>query len=104
MSGFEVAVVGATGAVGREMIRTLDARAFPVSRLRLMASARSAGQKVEFQGLGFAVEFVALRFIKFGAGSGRGDACFGCLNLPIQGVYPLLNVVVFPGFRSLLPG
>lgn len=56
MSGFEVAVVGATGAVGREMIRTLDARAFPVSRLRLMASARSAGQKVEFQGQEIEVE------------------------------------------------
>jgi aspartate-semialdehyde dehydrogenase len=38
-----VAVVGATGAVGREMVDTLFRRRFPVDRLRLMASARSAG-------------------------------------------------------------
>lgn len=43
MSGRAVAVVGATGAVGREMLATLERRAFPVGSLRLMASARSAG-------------------------------------------------------------
>lgn len=42
-----VAVVGATGAVGREMLATLERRAFPVDRLRLMASERSAGSTVE---------------------------------------------------------
>jgi aspartate-semialdehyde dehydrogenase len=41
-----VAVVGATGAVGREMLATLERRGFPVGPLRLMASARSAGSVV----------------------------------------------------------
>jgi aspartate-semialdehyde dehydrogenase len=45
-----VAVVGATGAVGQEMIRTLEKRNFPVSRLTLLASARSAGRKLKFRG------------------------------------------------------
>lgn len=45
--GAHVAVVGATGAVGREMIATLARRSFPVGRMRLMASARSAGQTME---------------------------------------------------------
>ncbi len=40
------AIVGATGAVGREMLATLERRDFPVADLRLLASARSAGSKV----------------------------------------------------------
>jgi aspartate-semialdehyde dehydrogenase len=43
-----VAVVGATGAVGIEMIKTLQKRQFPVGRLTLLASARSAGKKLKF--------------------------------------------------------
>jgi len=46
MAEVSVAVVGATGAVGREMIDTLERRRFPVGRLRLLASARSAGTTV----------------------------------------------------------
>ena len=46
MSEVSVAVVGATGAVGREMIATLERRDFPVGSLRLMASQRSAGRIV----------------------------------------------------------
>lgn len=42
-----VAVVGATGAVGREMLATLERRAFPVDQLRLIASERSAGSTIE---------------------------------------------------------
>ena len=42
-----VAVVGATGAVGREMLAVLEQRAFPVRELRLLASARSAGTELE---------------------------------------------------------
>src|SRR5215471_17931305 len=45
-----VAVVGATGAVGIEMIKTLEKRNFPVSKLTLLASARSAGKKLKFRG------------------------------------------------------
>ena len=45
-----VAIVGATGAVGVELVRCLEARDFPVSELRLLASARSAGHRVQFRG------------------------------------------------------
>ena len=43
-----VAVVGATGAVGREMLRVLEQRRFPASRVVALASRRSAGQKLRF--------------------------------------------------------
>ncbi len=46
--GFRVAVVGATGAVGREILKTLAERAFPVSEVVALASGRSAGQPVSF--------------------------------------------------------
>lgn len=49
-SQYEVAVVGATGAVGRRMISTLEQRKFPVSNLTLLASSRSAGQSLPFNG------------------------------------------------------
>jgi len=45
-----VAVVGASGAVGIEMIKTLEKRNFPVGKLTLLASARSAGKKLTFKG------------------------------------------------------
>jgi len=47
---FVVAVAGATGAVGREMLKTLAERNFPVSRLVALASKRSAGQKLPWKG------------------------------------------------------
>ncbi|WP_342627484.1 aspartate-semialdehyde dehydrogenase [Nguyenibacter vanlangensis] len=46
--GYRVAVVGATGAVGREMLKTLAERAFPIDEIAALASARSAGQEVSF--------------------------------------------------------
>lgn len=45
-----VAIVGATGAVGVELVRSLEARGFPVAELRLLASARSAGRTIDFRG------------------------------------------------------
>ncbi len=45
-----VAIVGATGAVGAEMIQTLERRRFPAGRLTLLASARSAGKSLQFRG------------------------------------------------------
>ena len=50
-----VAVVGATGAVGVEMIKTLEKRKFPVGQLTLLASARSVGKKLKFRGQEIAV-------------------------------------------------
>ncbi|MCB7129353.1 MAG: aspartate-semialdehyde dehydrogenase, partial [Candidatus Brocadiales bacterium] len=51
-----VAVVGATGAVGTEMLRILEERNFPLKELRLLASGRSAGNKLEFKGEELTVE------------------------------------------------
>ncbi|HTA94567.1 MAG TPA: aspartate-semialdehyde dehydrogenase, partial [Verrucomicrobiae bacterium] len=51
-----VAVVGATGAVGIEMIRTLEKRNFPVAKLTLLASARSVGKKLKFHGQEIAIK------------------------------------------------
>jgi len=51
-----VAVVGATGAVGIEMIKTLERRAFPVRQLTLLASARSVGKPLTFRGQTIAVQ------------------------------------------------
>src|SRR5215472_3672241 len=45
-----VAIVGATGAVGMEMIGCLERRRFPLGELRLLASARSAGKRLGFRG------------------------------------------------------
>jgi aspartate-semialdehyde dehydrogenase len=53
---FTVAVVGATGAVGGEILRTLEERLFPVGDLRLFASARTAGELVEWKNGSFRVE------------------------------------------------
>jgi len=51
-----VAVVGATGAVGQELLRLLEARNFPVGTLRPLASARSAGTSITFKGQTVGVE------------------------------------------------
>ena len=50
MKQYTVAVLGATGAVGQEMIRILQERDFPVGRLVPLASARSAGKTLQFKG------------------------------------------------------
>src|SRR5579863_6177354 len=50
VGGKVVAIVGATGAVGVELLRCLEARRFPLAELRLFASARSAGKTLEFRG------------------------------------------------------
>ena len=50
MKQYKVAVLGATGAVGREMIKILEERNFPISELIPLASARSAGSTLSFRG------------------------------------------------------
>ncbi len=51
-----VAIIGATGAVGQEFLRVLDQRHFPLGGLKLLASARSAGKTVEFQGKSIVID------------------------------------------------
>jgi aspartate-semialdehyde dehydrogenase len=53
---YRVAIAGATGAVGAEFLRLLEERRFPISELRLLASARSAGKAMRFQGRELVVE------------------------------------------------
>ena len=46
--GYRVAVVGATGAVGREMLQTLAERNFPADTIHALASTKSAGKEVSY--------------------------------------------------------
>ena len=71
-----VAIVGATGAVGVELIRCLEERAFPLSELRLLASARSVGKTLKFRGQALPVHelvedsFGGVDLALFSAGAG----------------------------------
>ncbi|MDQ7822426.1 MAG: aspartate-semialdehyde dehydrogenase [Candidatus Eremiobacteraeota bacterium] len=74
MKDYEVAVIGATGLVGQEMIKVLEERRFPVGKLRAFATARSAGSTVLFRGEAVAVEniegasFKGIEFALFSGG------------------------------------
>ncbi len=71
----DVAVVGATGMVGRAMVRVLEERRFPVNKLVLLASERSVGKEISFQGKPVAVQkieperFKGIEFALFSAGA-----------------------------------
>ena len=56
MKSCNIAVLGATGAVGREMLKVLEEYDIPVSQLRALSSARSAGSTVPFRGGEIVVE------------------------------------------------
>ena len=56
MAGYKVIIVGASGAVGQEMLQVLEERNFPISELKLCATNRSAGQKIIFKGASYMVE------------------------------------------------
>lgn len=57
-AGINVAILGATGAVGTEIIQLLEERNFPIAKLKLLASARSSGQEISFRGETLTVEEV----------------------------------------------
>lgn len=59
MRAVNVAVLGATGAVGQEMLQILAERQFPIKSLKLLASPRSAGRKVEFNNQEYVIEAVS---------------------------------------------
>ncbi len=67
---YNVGIVGATGAVGQELIRLLEMRDFPIGEIRLLASARSAGKTVEILG-----KTLTVKEAKLGAFAGL-DLCF----------------------------
>jgi aspartate-semialdehyde dehydrogenase len=76
-NGYHVAVVGATGAVGQEMLKVLQQRRFPVRELTLLASARSIGKRMRFGETTLAVQelkpdsFQGVEIALFSAGGGR---------------------------------
>lgn len=73
---YHVAIAGATGAVGVEMLRVLERRKLPVGKLTLLASARSVGKTLDFKGEKIAVKelthdaFDGVDFALFSAGGG----------------------------------
>ncbi|HOW22728.1 MAG TPA: aspartate-semialdehyde dehydrogenase [Sedimentibacter sp.] len=56
MKKYNLAILGATGAVGQEMLKVLAERDFPVNELKLLASKRSAGTLMEFKGENYEIE------------------------------------------------
>ncbi|MBN9588265.1 MAG: aspartate-semialdehyde dehydrogenase [Alphaproteobacteria bacterium 64-11] len=76
MKNKNVAIVGATGAVGREFVGCIESRGIPLKSLKLLASARSAGQKQKFRGEELTIEelngnsFDGVDIALFSAGSG----------------------------------
>ncbi|HOK49012.1 MAG TPA: aspartate-semialdehyde dehydrogenase [Sedimentibacter sp.] len=56
MKKYNLAILGATGAVGQEMLKVLAERDFPVNELKLLASKRSAGTLMEFKGKNYEIE------------------------------------------------
>src|SRR5476651_1545453 len=76
MKNKNIAIVGATGAVGREFVGCLESRGVPLKSLKLLASARSAGQKQMFRGHELTIaelcddSFNGVDIALFSAGSG----------------------------------
>ncbi len=75
MAGYRVAILGATGLVGREFLKVLAQRDFPIADLRLLASDRSAGTRLPFRGEELPVEeatpasFRGIEYALFSAGA-----------------------------------
>ncbi len=75
--GYNIAIVGATGAVGQEMMEILEERDFPVREIKLLASERSAGKELEYKGKKIKIEklgensFENIDIALFSAGSSR---------------------------------
>ena len=59
MKKYNVGILGATGAVGREMLKVLGERDFPINELRLLASPRSVGKEGEFKGNKYKIQLAA---------------------------------------------
>lgn len=76
-SAYNIAIVGATGAVGQTFLDILSERNFPINELKLLASSRSAGKKMEYNGKEYTVEelthnsFEGVDIALFSAGASR---------------------------------
>jgi aspartate-semialdehyde dehydrogenase len=75
--GKNIAIAGVTGAVGQEFLRIIEQRNFPFDSLKMLASSRSAGKKIDFMGKTYTVEeltensFTGIDIALFSAGGGR---------------------------------
>ncbi len=75
--GCNLAIAGVTGAVGQEFLRILEERDFPFDSLKMLASSRSAGKKIEFKGKEYTIEeltknsFTRVDIALFSAGASR---------------------------------
>lgn len=117
---WNIAVVGATGSVGGQLIECLDEREFPVGKIRLLASARSAGEVLEFRGKPVVVEelthdsFAGVEVAFFAAGGERsrefcpsaaraGAVCIDCsdawrMDPEVPLVVPEVNAGAMAGY------
>ena len=77
MKQYKVGILGATGAVGREMMKVLEERKFPISELHLFASARSAGKVVAWNGKPIQIELAA-------------EGAFDGLNFSVRKLFSLI--------------
>ena len=98
MSGYNVAVVGATGLVGERIISILEDRSFPVENIFPLASSRSVGSEISFCQEQIAVkelksfDFKGIDFCFFSAGANLGEALFlGNIGLQSEVENNILN-------------
>lgn len=108
--GFDVAVVGATGAVGREFLSLFEQRAFPIRSLRLLASKRSAGTQVNYRNGCLTVEEAtpdSLRNVDFAFFSAGASTSRSLVPRALEaGAYVIDNSSAFrmdPGVPLLVP-
>lgn len=119
---YDIAVVGATGAVGEAMVDILEQRDFPVGELYLLASERSAGKRMNFRGKQYAVgdlakfDFSKVQIALFSAGGSVSEeyapkaAATGCVvidntshfrrDVDVPLVVPEVNPHAVAGFRA----
>src|SRR5574337_420379 len=89
---FTIAIAGATGAVGETMLRLLEERNFPVRRLTLLASERSAGTSLTFRGEEIKVErlgedsFQGVEIALFSAGATRSHTFASAATWALSGI------------------
>lgn len=81
--GYKVGIVGATGAVGQELISLLESRRFPIDELKLFASSRSAGKRVQAMGESLRIEEAT-------------ESCFGGLDFAIFSASGTLSKALCP--------
>lgn len=87
MKKYKVAILGATGAVGREMMKVLAERDFPIEELHPLASARSVGQAIHWKGHDLPVELAC-------------DEAFKGIDIVLGGGGERYRQAVRPGHRQ----